>query len=65
MMPWCRTGLLLLAMQPLVLPAVDTTAVPLIARGDRSFPLMNSSTRVARRTASTSIFSRPSPADSR
>jgi len=38
MVLWCRTGLLLLAMQPLVLPAADTTAVLLVARGDRSFP---------------------------
>ncbi len=36
---WCRIGLLLfLAMQPLVLPAADMPAAPLIARGDRSFP---------------------------
>jgi two-component system sensor histidine kinase EvgS len=35
----CRIGLLLfLAMQPLVLPAADMPAVPLIARGDRNFP---------------------------
>ena len=36
----CRTGLLLilLAMQPLVLPAADIPTEPLIARGDRSFP---------------------------
>jgi PAS domain S-box-containing protein len=36
---WLRTGLLLLlAMQPLILTAADIPAVPLIARGDRSFP---------------------------
>jgi signal transduction histidine kinase len=36
---WLRTGLLLLlALKPLVLPAADMPAGPLIARGDRSFP---------------------------
>ena len=58
-----RTGLLLLlAMQPLVLWAADIPAVPLIARGDRNFPPYEFINENGEPTASTSIFSRLSPA---